>query len=175
VTLRLTRNALLGFTCLASFAAVAAALLSQYQFGMLPCPWCILQRFLFVMLGVVAGLAWLLPWRGLKAALAGLAVLLTGAGLAAALWQHFRQPGQRRLEAAPRQHFVAARSESCALTFADRVVAALHLESLAPKLFAIQASCADAAVSLLGLPYEAWSGALFAVLGLACLAAALRR
>ncbi|WP_243654545.1 disulfide bond formation protein B [Caldimonas thermodepolymerans] len=159
MTLRLTRNALLGFTCLASFAAVAAALLSQYQFGMLPCPWCILQRFLFVMLGVVAGLAWLLPWRGLKAALAGLAVLLTGAGLAAALWQHF----------------VAARSESCALTFADRVVAALHLESLAPKLFAIQASCADAAVSLLGLPYEAWSGALFAVLGLACLAAALRR
>ena len=157
--MRLSRNALLGLTCLASFAAVGAALVSQYQFGMLPCPWCILQRFLFVLIGIVAGAAWLLPVAALKRVLALLAVLLCAGGLAAALWQHF----------------VAAQSASCALTFADRVVGALKLEGFAPALFGIQASCADAAVSLLGLPYEAWSGALFVLLGVVCAAAALRR
>ena len=157
--MRLSRNALLGLTCLASFAAVGAALVSQYQFGMLPCPWCILQRFLFVVIGVAAGIAWLLPVPAAKRALALLAVLLAAGGVAAALWQHF----------------VAAQSDSCALTFADRVVGALQLESLVPAVFSIQGSCADAVVSLLGLPYEAWSGALFVLLGAACAVAALRR
>lgn len=157
--MRLSRNALLGFTCIASFAAVGAALISQYRFGMLPCPWCILQRFVFVVIGVVSGMAWLLPAHAVKRGLALLAVLLAAAGVAAAVWQHF----------------VAAQSASCALTFADRVVGALGLESLAPFLFGIQASCADAAVSLLGWPYEAWSGALFVLLGAACAMAALRR
>lgn len=157
--MRPSRNALLGFTCVASFAAVGAALVSQYQFGMLPCPWCILQRFIFVVIGVVAGLAWLLPGAAVKRGLSALAMLLADAGVAAAAWQHF----------------VAAQSDSCALTFADRVVGALRLESASSFLFGIQASCADAAVSLLGLPYEAWSGGLFAVLGAVCLVAAVRR
>ena len=33
------------------FAAVAAALVSQYAFDMQPCPWCILQRLIFVVSG----------------------------------------------------------------------------------------------------------------------------
>lgn len=150
--MRLSRPTLLGFVCIASFAAVGAALVSQYQFGMLPCPWCILQRFIFVVIGVVAGLAWVFPPVAAKRALAAVGVALAGCGVAAALYQHF----------------VAAKSDSCALTFADKVVGALQLESISPYLFSIQASCADAAVSLLGVPYEAWSGMLFVVLGTAC-------
>jgi disulfide bond formation protein DsbB len=41
-------------------------------------------------------------------------------------------------------------------------------------VFEARASCADAAVSLFGLPYEFWSAALFAAIGAAALVA-LRR
>ena len=36
-----------------------------------------------------------------------------------------------------------------------------------PDVFEARASCADAAVSLLGVPYEFWSAALFAAIGVA--------
>ena len=62
------------------------------------------------------------------------------------------------------QHFVAAHSTSCAFTLPDRVLRALHLDSALPGIFEPKASCADAAVSILGAPYEAWSFALFVVL-----------
>jgi protein dithiol:quinone oxidoreductase len=151
-------GALFALAAIASFAAVAAALVSQHAFGMEPCPWCVLQRLVFVALGVVAllGLAWRRP-AGTRVA-GGLGLLLAAAGLGAALWQHF----------------VAARSASCNLTLADRIVNATGLNALLPDVFETRASCADAAVSLFGLPYEAWSGALFVALGLLMLIA-LRR
>jgi len=137
------------FAAIAAFAAVAAALVSQHAFGMEPCPWCVLQRLVFVAIGVFAllGLAWRSP-AGTRVA-GGLALLLATAGLGAALWQYF----------------VAARSASCNLTLADRIVNATGLNALLPDAFEARASCADAAVSLFGLPYEAWSGALFVALG----------
>ena len=39
---------------LVPLAAVAAALVSQYAFDMQPCPWCVLQRLLFVVMALVA-------------------------------------------------------------------------------------------------------------------------
>jgi disulfide bond formation protein DsbB len=39
----------------------------------------------------------------------------------------------------------------------------MQLDALAPEVFAPRASCADAAVDLLGLPYEFWSLGLFVV------------
>jgi len=135
-------------------AAVAAALVSQHVFGMQPCAWCVLQRLLFVAVAAVAAVALLgLRWRSqrlgpLNAVLGLLALALALGGMAAALWQHF----------------VAASSSSCALTLADRIVGGLGLDALAPEVFAAYASCADAAVQLLGLPYEFFSLALFAAL-----------
>ena len=84
--------------------------------------------------------------------------MLAAGGLAAALWQHF----------------VAAQSASCNLTLADRIVNATGLNAMLPDVFEARASCADAAVSLLGLPYAMWSGVLFAVIGV-LMVAALRR
>jgi len=60
--------------------------------------------------------------------------------------------------------FVAASSTSCKLTLADRIVSATGLDARLPGVFGVWASCADAAVKLLGLPYEAWSLAAFVVL-----------
>jgi disulfide bond formation protein DsbB len=138
------------------FGAVGAALVSQYQFDMQPCVWCVFQRAIFLAVGIVALVAAVLP--GLVQRIAALiAMVFAGGGMAAALWQHF----------------VASKSDSCAMTFADRVMGDLGLFSLAPDIFTPQASCADAAVNLFGLPYEFWSLGLFVIAALLCLRAAL--
>ena len=72
------------------------------------------------------------------------------------------------------QHFVAAASQSCNLTLADRIISATTLNTLWPDVFEPRASGADAAVSLLGVPYEFWSLALFVLLG-AAMINAMRR
>jgi disulfide bond formation protein DsbB len=150
---------LFALTLLLSLGALGAALVSQHVFDMQPCPWCVLQRAIFALLALAAVLG--LLWRGvlgLRVA-AGLGIVLAALGAAAALWQHV----------------VAAKSASCNLTLADRIVSGLQLDALLPQVFAATASCADAAVQLFGLPYEYWSLALFAVLGLALAMALVQR
>ena len=129
-------------------AAVGAALITQHVYDMQPCPWCILQRMIFLAIAAVALLG--LLWRSRIGTLASALAMdmLAAAGVAAALWQHF----------------VAASSSSCNLTLADRIIAATGLDGLLPEIFAPRASCADAAVNLAGVPYEFWSLALFATL-----------
>lgn len=133
-----------------SLAAVGTALVSQYVFDLQPCPWCVLQRLIFVAVAAAALLG--CPWRAsAPKALAAVAVLaLSIAGMAAALWQHFR----------------AAASASCNLTLADKIVSGLHLDTALANVFEPRASCSDAAVDLLGVPYDFWSLALFCALGL---------
>ena len=142
---------------LIALAAVAAAVFTQQRWDMLPCPWCIVQRIVFLLIAAVALMAALT--HGLTRRVAGAAVLLLAAcGIAAALWQHF----------------VAAASASCKLTLADRIISGIGLDSWLPEVFGVFASCADAKVKLLGLPYESFSAALF-VLVAALAWPALRR
>ena len=141
---------LFGTAALTCLAAVGAALVSQHVFDMQPCPWCVLQRVVFLAIALACGLG--LAWRSATGRLvaASLGLLLTVTGVAAALWQHFQ----------------AAASASCNLTLADKIVSGfLQLDSLWPDVFAARASCADAAVNLLGIPYDVWSLALFVALG----------
>jgi len=137
----------------ASLAAIGAALVSQHVFDMQPCPWCVLQRAVFAAIALVALVGALLRQRLVQAGALLATELLATAGAAAALWQHF----------------VAKSSSSCNLTLADRIVSGLQLDALAPEVFAPRASCADAAVDLLGLPYEFWSLGLFAALSAAAI------
>ena len=133
-----------------SVGAVAAALVSQHQFGMLPCPWCTFQRLLYLLVGLFALLA-SLATAGARRLLAGLAALVAVGGGVAAWWQQFH----------------AAADASCDLTLADRIMQQLGLYDAAPNVFAPWASCADASVNLLGVPYALWSLALFAALTVA--------
>lgn len=142
---------LLALIALACFGAVGLALVSQYHFDMPPCPWCTLQRLIFLVIGTLALLALLLP-AGVRKVLALGGLLFALSGIAAALWQHF----------------VAAASDSCNLTLADRILQTLGLWDLAPGVFAPTASCAEAAVNLLGVPYAFWSLGVFVLCGLAC-------
>lgn len=149
-------KAVLAGIALVCFAALAAALVSQYQFDMQPCPWCILQRLVFLLLGVVALLGALIG--RLRRPLAWALLPLAAAGAAAALWQHF----------------VAAASDSCNLTLAERIVGWTGLDAALPQVFVAYASCQEAAVKLFGLPYEAWSLLLFLAIGAAAVIAARR-
>ena len=77
------------------------------------------------------------------------------------------------------QHFVAARSASCNLTLADRIMTATQLDQLLPAVFEARASCADAAVNLAGIPYDFLAAAVFVACAVAAIGvlrrAALRR
>jgi len=153
------RRGVFALTLLLSLGALGAALVSQHVFDLQPCPWCVLQRVIFGLLALAAVLG--LAWRsvlGMRVA-AVIGIVLAALGAAAALWQHA----------------VAAKSASCNLTLADRIVSGLQLDSLAPQVFAATASCADAAVQLFGLPYEYWSLGLFGVLGIALAMALVQR
>lgn len=138
-----------------SLASVAMAVFSQHYWDMQPCPWCILQRLIFIGIGVLSLLVACLPsmantmTRLAARLLAALVALLAFSGAAAALYQNR----------------VAAKSSSCDMTLADRIISGLGVDARWPEVFEVRASCADAAVSLLGVPFELWSLLLFVLLG----------
>ncbi len=105
----------------------------------------------------LAGLAWRSA-SGARVTALGLLVL-GGTGIAAALWHYF----------------VAASSTSCNLTLADRIMNFSGLPALLPEVFEARASCADAAVSLLGVPYVLWALGLFIATAATALWLLLRR
>ncbi len=149
---KLPARALAGMAA-ASFAAVGVALVAQHQFGVKPCPWCVLQRGVFLLIGALSLLGWLVQAkRSLRQAAVVLVLILCAAGLTAAVFQHE----------------VASQTASCAMGLADKIVTALNLEDLWPSVFMITANCAEAAAyRFLGLPYEVWSGLLFVLMGAA--------
>ena len=132
-----------------ALGSVALAALAQYAFDMQPCPWCVLQRLISIVVGVLALLAALLS-NTPRRVLIGLALLGTLCGIAAALWQQL----------------AAVNENSCDLSLAERITTALQLDRLLPQLFIAYASCADAAVSVLHVPFAVWSCAMYVILAL---------
>jgi disulfide bond formation protein DsbB len=134
-----------------SFAAVGVALVAQHQFGVKPCPWCVLQRLIFLAIGTFSLLGWLVQARrSLRQAALVVVLMLCAAGLTAAVFQHE----------------VASQTASCAMGLADKIITALNLEDLWPSVFMVTANCSEAAAyRFIGLPYEIWSGLLFVGLG----------
>lgn len=145
---RVLRRAFMG-VCVLALGAVAAGLYTQHALDMQPCSWCVLIRLVFVAMAVVAVPGWMLAAGLAQRALAALLLALAASGVAASLWLHF----------------VASASSSCNLTLADRIVGGLGLDARWPEVFAAYASCSDAAVRLLGVPYAFFSLTLFALLG----------
>lgn len=133
---------LIAFIC---FGAVGVALVSQHVFDMAPCAWCVLQRLIYLVIGVVALIG--ANVRVLARLCAGVGALLSVGGIAAAWYQYD----------------VASHLFSCDLTFADQFMSASGLDGGVPWLFGIYASCMDAMVDLFGVEYALWSLALFVV------------
>ena len=142
-----------------AWGGVFAALVSQHVFDLQPCPWCIIQRLAYLLVGIFALLSLLATQTSLWARLPLLLAAVSAVGgLAGALYQHF----------------VAAESASCAYTAADRFLMATGLDELLPAVFKATAACDEANAPLLGVPYSLWSAAL-AVLLLALVARAMYR
>ncbi len=148
-----------GTIAVLAWGGVLAALASQHVFGLQPCPWCIIQRIAYLLVGSLALLSLFVTqsslWARLPLLLAGVAAL---GGLAAALYQHF----------------VAAETASCAFTAADRFLMASGLDELLPSVFKATAACDEANAPMLGVPYSLWSAGLAIVL-LALVVQAMRR
>ena len=132
-----------------ALAAVGLAALAQYAFDMQPCPWCVFQRLVYIVVGVLALLAAVLSNTPRRAVI-GLAFLGALGGIASALWQQLR----------------AVNENSCDLSLAERIISKLQLDRLLPELFEARTSCADAAVSVLHIPFAVWSCAMFTILAL---------
>ena len=132
-----------------ALGAVGLAALAQYRFDMQPCPWCVLQRLIYIVVGVLALLGALLSNTARRIAV-GLAFLGALWGIGTALYQQLH----------------AVNEASCDLSMAERLINWLQLDRLVPQLFIAYASCADAAVSVLGIPFAVWSCILCVVLAL---------
>ena len=132
-----------------SLGAVGVAAIAQYAFDMQPCPWCVLQRLIYIVIGVLALLGALLSNTPRRIAV-GLAFLGALWGIGTALYQQLH----------------AVNEASCDLSMAERFINWLQLDRLVPQLFIAYASCADAAVSILHIPFAVWSCILFTILAL---------
>ena len=135
----------------ACVAAVGGALVSQHVFDMQPCPWCVLQRVIYLAIAALCLIGAAGSSTFARRGVGVLALLLALSGAASALYQDL----------------VASKSASCNLTFADKVISALGLDGAFPPLLQVTANCSDAAVTMLGIQYAYWSLALFVMLGVA--------
>ena len=147
--LRIRQPQVLVAAALIALAALATALIAQYVFDMQPCPWCVLQRLIYIVVAALALAGAFLSGVARRIAV-GLGLLVALSGVAAALWQQLLRRCQREA--------------SCDLTLAERITTGLHLDRLLPQLFIAYASCADAAVSILHVPFAVWSCIVFAIL-----------
>lgn len=141
------RATLLGIAA-ACAGVLGLALLLQHRYDMQPCPWCVLQRLIYVAIAAAALLAAAVPGGTGRRGLTMLVLGLCACGVAAALWQHF----------------VAASQASCDLSLAERIVSGLKLDEWLPEVFTAWASCKDAAVQLVGVPFEIWSLSMYLAL-----------
>jgi disulfide bond formation protein DsbB len=133
---------------------VAIALVSQYVFDMQPCAWCVFQRLLYLIIGFFAlGLSIAQPAR-VRTALGSASIAAIAITGVTAAWY---------------QEKVAANTFSCAQTLADQIMTKSGLDSAAPWLFGIYASCMDARIKLLGIEYAWWSLAMFTLIGMIAL------
>lgn len=141
----------------ASFGLIGVALYLQHGLDMLPCPLCVIQRYLFIAIGVFALIG---AYTGKPKALAGLGLLAALGGLGTAgkhLWV-LAHPGL-----------------SCGIdpmeTFLNKIPTATAL----PFLFKADGLCEDALAPWFGLSIPQWSFLWFGLFTLALGWALIRR
>lgn len=151
----------------AIFAAAAGLIATaifyfQEHLGLSPCPMCILSRYCFIAIGLVALAAAIHGPRGafLKAYSLVIALFaLLGIGIS--------------IRHSYLQHFPPA-VETCG-TDLDFLINTLPLGQALPKIFAGTGTCSAVEWKLLGLSIPEWALVWFAIFGAAALWAALRR
>ena len=133
--------------CVTSVTLVSVSLVLTELLALSPCPLCIFQRMLYLLLALPALVGWIWPrslyWCG------GASLLLSVGGFAAATYQSWLQ-------------LSAAESAACEfqeLNLLERFVT--WAGELAPSLFYAWGDCASAEWTFLGLSIANWSVVAF--------------
>jgi len=143
-----------------SVALLGYALYLQHVQNMLPCPLCIIQRYLFALLAILCLIGALLPAGAARigAAALGLLTALGGAGTAA--WHMWVQ---------------AHPAISCGIDPLETALNTVPTATLLPFLFQADGLCSAGYPPILGLSIPQWSFAWFLLFALTLIALLRRR
>ena len=134
----------------------------QEQLGLDPCPMCILSRYSFIAIGVVALVGLIHGPRGRAPKVyASLIALFAVVGVGISMRHSYLQ------------HFPPA-TESCGSDL-EFLMNTLPLTQALPKIFAGTGSCSQVDWKMLGLSIPEWALVWFAIFGFAAVWAAFRR
>ena len=128
----------------ASIALVGAALYLQHVQNMMPCPLCVIQRYLFLAVALCCLIGASKPKFG-----AGLGVLAALGGLGVA---------------GKHMYILAHPGFSCGIDPMETMLNKIPTATALPWLFRADGLCEDAVDTLFGLSIPAWSAVWFAIL-----------
>ncbi|WP_296951667.1 disulfide bond formation protein B [uncultured Massilia sp.] len=151
-----SRNLLLSIAAI-SFALVGAALYLQHAKDMLPCPLCIIQRYLFLGIGIFSLIG---AFSGKIKTCAGLALLSALGGLGV-VGKHL--------------YVIAHPGFSCGIDPMETMLNKIPTATLLPSVFRADGFCEATLDTVLGLSVPQWSAVWFVLLTLALVAVLARR
>jgi len=151
-----SRNLLLAIAAV-SLALVGAALYLQHAKDMLPCPLCVIQRYLFLGIAIFSLIG---AFANKIKAGAGFALLCALGGLGV-VGKHL--------------YVLAHPGFSCGIDPMETVLNKIPTATLMPWLFRADGLCEAAQDTVFGLNVPQWSAVWFVILTLALIAALVRR
>lgn len=140
-------NIWLFFIAIFSFIVVGIAIVMQHFYNYQPCAWCVLQRFIFLIIGIISFIGFVFKVNVFTPIITFIIACI----------------GQ---VVAGYQFFIASKSFDCNLSIAEKFITQLSLDKLLPGMFEIRALCADASLPLWGINFEIWSFTAFFLLSL---------
>ena len=146
---------LLALVCVGCVALLAFGLYLQHVVGLEPCPMCIVQRYVLVLVAIVSGLTVITPKSRLLIAGSSLLVLLSGFGAFVAARQSFLQ-------------WYPPEIASCGRDFYG-MIETFPLQRAIPMIFKGSGDCAKVDWTFLGGSIANWSFVCFVVIGLVAL------
>jgi disulfide bond formation protein DsbB len=149
---RLSSRAVFGGVFLACAGLIAFGLVLQHAVGLEPCPMCILQRYAFVSIGMVALIAAVHGPVGVGVRV--YSFLIAAFAIAG---------GSVSVRQSMLQRFPAPESGNCMAGDLDFLLGNFPLAQALPRIFAGTGDCAKVEWSLLGLSIAEWALAFFVV------------
>lgn len=147
--MKISINAILYTVALISFGLLGGAFYLQHGLHMLPCPLCIIQRYLFLLVAIFALVSTQLSCS-LKKIGIGLTTLIAIVGVGVASWHLWVQ---------------AYPDVSCGIDPLEVILNKIFLAQWFPKFFEADGLC-SAVHSLFGLSIVQWSFVWFVILGI---------
>lgn len=144
---------------LACFSLIGAALYLQVVERMQPCPWCIIQRYIFLAVGLICLLFAFLP-PGMRRTGAGFGAAMALAGAGAAGWHAWIQ---------------AHPEVSCGIDPLETSLNTIPPAQWLPLMFKADGLCSTLQAPILGLSIPQWSLVWFLIFALALCMIAVRR